>query len=74
MEQVELNKKDVCFCLVLAASMASIGLNVWFMRDKFKLTCLIKSLQKEYACLKERSKELEEELAFQRVWNKYSCH
>lgn len=72
MEQVVYNnKKDVCFCLAIAAS---LGLNVWLVSDKIKQTRLIKYLQKEYACLKERSKELEEELAFQRVWNKYSCH
>ena len=65
------NKKDVCFCLALAASM---GLNVWLISDKFKLTRLIKYHQREYVCLKERSKDLEKELAFQRVWNKYSCH
>lgn len=72
MEQVVYNnKKDVCFCLAIAAS---LGLNVWLVSDKIKQTRLIKYLQRKYACLKERSKELEEELAFQRVWNKYSCH
>lgn len=71
MEQVELNKKDVCFCLAIAAS---LSLNVWLMSDKIKLTRMIKYLQREYASLKERSKELEKDLAFQRVWNKYSCH
>jgi hypothetical protein len=72
MEQVVYNnKKDVCFCLAIAAS---LGLNVWLVSDKIKQTRLIKYLQRKYACLKERSKELEEEVAFQRVWNKYSCH
>jgi len=72
MEQVVYNnKKDVCFCLAIAAS---LGLNVWLVSDKIKQTRLINYLQRKYACLKERSKELEEELAFQRVWNKYSCH
>ena len=72
MEQVVYNnKKNVCFCLAIAAS---LGLNVWLVSDKIKQTRLIKYLQRKYACLKERSKELEEELAFQRVWNKYSCH
>jgi hypothetical protein len=72
MEQIVFdNKKDVCFCLALVAS---LGLNVWLVSDKIKQTRLIKYLQRKYACLKERNKELEEELAFQRVWNKYSCH
>jgi len=72
MEQVVYNnKKDVCFCLAIAAS---LGLNVWLVSDKIKQIRLIKYLQRKYACLKERSKELEEEVAFQRVWNKYSCH
>ena len=72
MEQVVYNnKKNVCFSLAIAAS---LGLNVWLVSDKIKQTRLIKYLQRKYACLKERSKELEEEVAFQRVWNKYSCH
>ena len=72
MEQVVYNnKKNVCFSLAIAAS---LGLNVWLVSDKIKQTRLIKYLQRKYACLKERNKELEEELAFQRVWNKYSCH
>lgn len=72
MEQVVSdNKKDVCLCLSLAAS---IVLNVWLVRDRLKKTRLIKYLQIEYASLKERNKDLEKELAFQRVWNKYSCH